>query len=148
LQLVRQHVQEDFGIGVRVDVAAVDAIERFTQFAPVGQVAVVGQHDAERGVDVERLGLFFAGAGAGGGVADLADAGRAGQRAHVARAEHVAHQAVRLVHIELVALRRRNARGVLPAMLQQQQAVIEQLVDRPAPDDPYDSTHGEISWLI
>ncbi|MNI32218.1 hypothetical protein D3C73_861240 [compost metagenome] len=148
MQLVRQHVQQHFGIGIRVDVAAVDAVERFTQFAPVGQVAVVGKHDAERGVDVERLGLFLAGAGARSGIADLADAGRTGQRPHVARTENVAHQAVSLVHIELVALRRRDARGVLPAMLQQQQAVIEQLVDRPAPDDPYDSTHGEISWLI
>ncbi|MCY1559874.1 hypothetical protein D9M68_969550 [compost metagenome] len=108
----------------------------------------MGEHDAERRIHVERLGLFLAGAGACGGIANLADAGRTRQRAHVARAEDVAHQAMGLVHIELVALRRRDARGVLPAMLQQQQAVIEQLVDRPAPDDPYDSTHGEISWLI
>lgn len=148
LQLVGQHVQQHFRVGIGVDVAAVDAVERLTQLAPVGQVAVVGEHDAERGVDVERLGLFLAGAGAGGGIADLADARGARQGTHVARAEYVAHQAVRLVHIELVALRRRNARGILPAMLQQQQAVIEQLVDRPAPDDPYDSTHGEISWLM
>lgn len=148
LQLVGQHVQQHFRVGIGIDVAAVDAVERLTQLAPVGQVAVVGEHDAERRVDVERLGLFLAGAGAGGGIAHLAHARGTRQGAHVARAEYVAHQAMRLVHIELVALRRRDARGVLPAMLQQQQAVIEQLVDRPAPDDPYDSTHGEISWLM
>ncbi|CPI88074.1 Uncharacterised protein [Bordetella pertussis] len=143
LQLVRQHIEQHFGIGIGIDVAAVDAVERLAQLAPVGQVAVVGEHDAERRIDVERLRLFLAGAGAGGGIAHLAHAAGARQRAHVAGTEHIAHQAVRLVHVEVVALQRGDARRVLPPVLQQQQAVIEQLVDRPAPNDPDDSTHGE-----
>jgi hypothetical protein len=124
-------------------VAAVDAIERFAQLAPVGEVAVVREHDAERRVHVERLSLFLTGAGARRGITHLADAARAGQRAHVAGAEHVAHQAVRLEHVEVIAVRGGDARRVLAAMLQEQQAVIEQLVDRPASDDSDDSTHGD-----
>ena len=34
-----------------------------------------------------------------------------------------------------------DARGVLPAVLQQQQAVVEQLVDRRVRDDADDSAH-------
>jgi hypothetical protein len=64
----------------------------------VGQVAVVHQHDAEGRVDVERLRLFLVVGIAGRRVAHLAQAHVAGQAAHVARAEHVAHHAARLVH--------------------------------------------------
>ena len=53
-----------------------------------------------------------------------------GSAAHVAGAEHVAHHAARLVHEALRALHRDDAGGVLPAVLQQQQRVVDQLVDR------------------
>ena len=67
---------------------------------------------------------------------------RAGQAAHVARAEHVAHHAVGLVHVEVAAVRRRDAGGVLTAMLQEQQTVIDQLVDRGLGNYAYDAAHG------
>ncbi len=50
----------------------------------------------------------------------MRDAHVAAEIAHVARAEDVAHHARRLVHVERVVLGRDDARGVLPAVLQQQ----------------------------
>jgi hypothetical protein len=64
-----------------------------------------------------------------------------GQRAHVARAEHVAHHALGLVHEELAVLLRDDAGRVLAAVLQQQQGVVDQLVDGRVADNADDSTH-------
>ena len=64
------------------------------------------------------------------------------QRAHVARAEDVAHQAAALVHVEGRALGGDDAGGILAAMLQHQQPVIEQLVDRVLRDDTENSAHN------
>ena len=71
----------------------------------------------------------------GSGIAHMGDARVAQQGAHVARAEHVAHQAVALVQIEGVAVQRGDARRILPAVLQYLQAVIQQLVDGVVSDD-------------
>src|SRR3546814_10417872 len=85
--------------------AAVDPVQRFTQFSPVGQVAVVRKGDAKRRVHVKRLGFFFAGAGTSGGITYMADTADARQRTHVAGAKDIAHQAMRLEHVEVAALR-------------------------------------------
>ncbi len=69
----------------------------------IHQVAVVRQHDAEGRVHVERLRFLGIRRRSGRRVAHVGDAARARQRAHVARAEDVAHQAVALVHAELLA---------------------------------------------
>ncbi|NYH15252.1 hypothetical protein GGD41_002480 [Paraburkholderia bryophila] len=142
LQFVREHVEHDLGVGIRIDVAAIDAEHLVFQLLPVGQVAVVREDDAERRVHVERLGFFFARRGTGRRVTHLADTGRAGQAAHVARAEHVAHHAVGLVHVKIAAVRGCDAGGVLTAMLQKQQAVIDQLIDRGMGNYAYDAAHG------
>ena len=55
LQFVREHVQQDLGVGIRVDVPPVDAEHLALELLRVRQVAVVAQGDAERRVDVERL---------------------------------------------------------------------------------------------
>ncbi len=141
LELERQHVQQDLRIGVGVDVAEVELEELALQRVAVGEVAVVRERDAERRVDVERLRLELRGGGARGRVAAVADAEVARQLAHVARAEHVAHVAGALVHVERRAFAGDDARRVLPAVLQQQQPVVEQLVDRRVRDDAYDSAH-------
>src|SRR6266487_2418748 len=75
----------------------------------------------------------------------MADAEIAGELAHVARAEDIADVAAALVHVEHRAFAGHDAGGVLPAMLQQQQAVVEQLIDRRVRDDAYDSAHGSVS---
>ena len=72
-QLVREHVEQHFGVGLGVDVAAVLFEHLAPQRVGVDQVAVVRQRDAERRVDVERLRLVRA-FGAGGRIAAVADA--------------------------------------------------------------------------
>jgi hypothetical protein len=94
--LVREDVQQDLGIRVRVDVAAVVAEELAAQLVGIDQVAVVAEHDAVRRIHVERLRLGLRGGAARGGIAAVGDAHVADEVAHVARAEHVAHQAAPL----------------------------------------------------
>ena len=60
----------------------------------------------------------------------MPDAAGAEQAAHVARAEHVAHHAAALVHMEGGALRSHDTGSILAAVLQHQQPVVKDLVDR------------------
>src|SRR5258708_35975466 len=101
----------------------------------------MAEHDAVRGIHVERLRFGFRGRRARGGIAAMRDAHVADQAAPVARGEHLPHEALALVHVEAVAFGRDDARGVLAAMLQHRHPVIEQLVDGTARDHSYDSTH-------
>ena len=102
----------------------------------------MGEHDAERGVHVEGLGLLVGARAPLGGIAHVADARAAGQVAHVAGAEDVPHETHGLVHVKLQAVERGDARGVLAAMLKQQQSVIEPLVDRFVGDESDNAAHG------
>jgi len=150
LQLVRQHVDQHLGVGPCVDVPQVGAEHLLLQLIGVGQVAVVAEDDAERRVDVERLRLGGLERRAGGRIAAMGNAEVAGEVAHVARAEHVAHHAAALVHVQGGLLAGDDARRVLAAVLQEQQPVIEELVDGRASDDSEDPAHlGDDSrvWL-
>ena len=100
LQLGRQHVEQHFGIGTGVEVAAVFALEHFAEFARVGQVAVVREADAVWRVHVERL-RFGGAVAAGGRVAHVAHADVALELLHVVLLEHVAHQALPLANEQL-----------------------------------------------
>ena len=71
----------------------------------------------------------------------MADADGALQVAHVPGAEDVAHQAAALVHVEGAAFGCDDAGGVLAAVLQHLQSVVEQLIDGRLGDDADDSTH-------
>ena len=145
LELEREHVEQHLAVGVGVDVAEVELEELALQLLAVGQVAVVAERHAERRVHVERLRLEVGERGAGGGIAAVADAGGAHQVAHVARAEHVLHEARALVHVEDRALARHDARGVLAAVLQQEQAVVQQLVDGRMRNDADDAAHETVT---
>ena len=107
----------------------------------IGEVAVVHQHDAKGRVHVKGLGFFLAVGIAGGGVAHLAQAAIARQRAHVAGTKHVTHHALGLVHEELALLLGDDAGRILAPVLQQQQGVIDQLINRGVADNTNDSTH-------
>ena len=148
LQLVRQHVEQHFGIGIGVDVPQILQVHLALEFVGVGQVAVVRQHDAERRIDVERLRLVGVVGRTGGRIATVADSPVADQVAHVARAEHVAHQARPLVHVELRAVCGGDAGGVLPAMLEHLQAIVEQLVNGRSRDDADNSAHASPSPIL
>ncbi len=144
LELVGQHVEQHFGVGAGIDVAQVLAEQLQLQLVRVGEVAVVGQDDAEGGVHVERLGLGGRGRTPGGGIAHVGDAHVAEQVAHVPGAEHIPHQAVVLVHVEGVVFRRADARGVLPAVLEHLHPVIQQLVHGALRHHPQDSAHSSL----
>ena len=141
LQLVGQHVEQDFGVAVGVDVAVVIGKQLGLERVRIGQVAVVHQHQAKRGIHIKRLCFFFAEGVACCGVAHLPQTTVARQAAHVARAEHVAHHALGLVHEKLAVQLRDDARRVLTPVLQKQQGVINQLIDRSAADNADNSTH-------
>ena len=143
LQLVGEHVDEQLGVGARVEVPAVLVEELVGQLTRVGEVAVVDEHDAVRRVDVEGLRLFFARCRALRRVAHVAEADLAEQRPHVTGAERLAHLPPGLGDVEdAAALGGGDARRVLPAMLQQEQGVVDLLVGGPAADHPDDSAHG------
>jgi hypothetical protein len=69
--------------------------------------------------------------------ADIAD-----HRTHVAGAKNVPYQTVSLMHVERIALRGNDASGVLPPMLEHQQAVVQQLVDGSLRNETKNSTHN------
>ena len=100
LQLVREHVQQHFGIRIGVDVAQILAEHLLFQAVRIGEIAVVPQHDPERRIDIERLRFGSTRGRTGGGIAAVGNAHVAGQGAHVARVKHVAHQPSALVHVE------------------------------------------------
>ena len=60
----------------------------------------------------------------------MGDAGVAHQVAHISRAEHIAHHAGVFVHMKHLALGGYDAGGILPAVLQHLQSVIQQLIHR------------------
>ena len=140
--LVRQHIEQNLGIALGVDVAVVGEEQLALERMRVGQIAVVHQHDTEWRVHVERLGLFFAIRIARRGVTHLAQAAVARQRAHIARAKHITHHALCLVHEELAFLLRDDTRCILAAVLQQQQGVINQLIDWCMADNANYSAHS------
>jgi hypothetical protein len=92
----------------------------------VGQVAVVHQHDAEGRVDVERLRLFLAVGIAGRRVAHLAHAQLPGQ-ARMLRVRNTSRTMPLALCMKNLrpCVARHDAGGVLAAVLQQQQRVVE-----------------------
>ena len=103
-ELVREHVEQHFGIGVGVEVAVILLLDEPLQLVGIDEIAVVREADAVRRVDVERLRLRD-GRAAGRRVAHVAQADVAAELQHVALQEHVADEAVALANAQ--ASRRR-----------------------------------------
>ena len=57
LQFVREHVQQNFGIRIRIDVPQILPEKIALQLLGIRKIAVVTQYDAKRRVDVKRLRL-------------------------------------------------------------------------------------------
>ncbi len=72
LQLVGKHVEQDFGVRARIQVAPILLHEQIREFIVIGQVAVVTKANTVRRVDIERLRLGRSGT-AGGRITDMAD---------------------------------------------------------------------------
>ena len=141
LQLGRQHVEQHFRIGFAVEVPAFLARQHVGQLGGVGQIAVVRQADAVGRIDVKRL--HFGGAvTTRGRIADMADARVAAQLEHVMLLEDIAHQARALAHTQLTLIGGHDSGGVLAAVLQYGQCVIDALVDRTGTDNADYAAHG------
>ncbi|OIQ67729.1 hypothetical protein GALL_506890 [mine drainage metagenome] len=142
VEFVREHVDQHLGVGLCVDVPVIEVEQVALERHRIGQVAVVRQHQTEGRIHIERLRLRFAFCIACGGVTHLTDAVIARQRAHIAGTKHIAHHAACLVHEQLRARSGHDARRILPAMLQQEQRVVEQLVDGLLGNHTDDAAHG------
>jgi hypothetical protein len=95
LQLVSEHVRQRLGVGAGVQVPAVLLNQQGLQLIGVGEVAVVGQANAVRRIDVKGLGLGRI-QGTCSRITAVADANIAPQFIHVPLLEDVADQAVLL----------------------------------------------------
>ncbi len=109
----------------------------------VHEVAVVGEADAVRRVHVERLRLRDRRA-ARGRITDVAEPDVAAELEHVPLQEHVADEAVALAHAEPARVVGHDARGVLAAMLQHRERVVDRLIHGLLPDDADESAHGSL----
>lgn len=71
LHFVCQHVQQDFRVRTGIDVATV-IFEHFAfQLLTIGQIAVMGECNAERGIDVKRLRFLLVLGGTGCRITDM-----------------------------------------------------------------------------
>ena len=145
LQLVREHVQQNFRIGVRVDVTQILPEKIVLQLLGIREISVVPEHDAERRIHVKRLRLRGRPRRARRRVTRVRNAGVTGERAHIARAENVAHHAAAFVHVKGRAVGRHDAGRVLAAMLQHQEPVVQHLVHRAASHYTQYSAHRCLS---
>ena len=117
IQLAGEDIEQNFGIGGGVDVAAFFFKQLLTQLVGIGQVAIMGQRNAVGRVNVKRLRFRSAGT-ACRWVTDVANPHISLHTLHVARFEHIAHQPVSFTQTEaVICINGDDARGILPTML-------------------------------
>ncbi len=141
LKLVREHIQQQLRVGVRVQVAPIDIVELGRQLTSVGQIAVVHEDQTVGRIHIERLRLFLIRGCATRGVAHMPEPDMAEQGTHVAGTIRLAHLPASLHHVELAAIGGGDSRRILTAMLQQQQAVVDLLVHVTGGNDADDAAH-------
>ena len=115
---LRDQMQDHFGVGGGLHHGAV-AHQFAAQRQPVGEIAVMADRKAA-GIELGEQRLHVAqDGGAGGGIADMADGGVAGQALdHLAAGEGVADQAEPAFAVKAAAVEGDDAGGFLAAMLQ------------------------------
>ena len=72
----------------------------------------------------------------------MTDAEIALELEHMAGVKHIAHQAVVLAQVKPPVGAGDDPRGILSAVLQHRQCIVDRLIDRRAADDTDDSAHG------
>src|SRR5690606_39894702 len=137
-EFAREHVQEHFGVGARVEMPQVFPRENLGELTGVRQVAVVAEADAVRRIYEEGLG-FRGGIVARGRIPYVADTDVALEREHVALLEDIANEPGLLAQEELAVVIGHDAGGVLTAMLEDGQRIIDLLVSGRMTDDSDDT---------
>jgi hypothetical protein len=107
----------------------------------VRQIAIVREDNSIRRVDVKRLRLGHRRA-SGSRVAHMTDAHIAQQPRHIVCFEDIREQAIPLLEVKPAIKVRRNARGILAAMLKHRKAFIENRADRAMTEDADYTAHG------
>ena len=131
-------VEDDLGVARRLEDRAL-AHELAAQFAGVDQVAVVADRDLAVGaVDQQRLGVQLV-AVTRRRVADVPDGRVPGQRGEHALVEDVGHVPHRAVHPHAGAVRRGDARALLPAVLQGVNPEVSEVGRLRVPEDAEDA---------
>ena len=143
-QLAGKQVQQHFRIAGGIDVVQILLLQFRPQRLRVGEIAVVRQGDAVGRVDIHRLGFREAG-GAGRGIAHMADAHPARQPFDVSLLKDLAHQPGRLAQMHLPPGAGHDAGGVLPAVLQHRQGIVNLLIDRALTDHSNNAAHYRAS---
>jgi hypothetical protein len=138
--LMSEDIQQDLGIRTGIDMTQILPKHLALELRSIGQVAIVPKHNAKRGIDIKRL-RFCCGRGAGGRVTHMCNAGISDQTPHVSGLKNVLHKTIVFMHIKGITITSHDARSILTTMLQYQQAIIEQLIDRVFANDADDSTH-------
>ena len=141
LQLIGKDIEQRLGVGAGIQVAPVVIDEELLQLRRIRQVAVVREADSVWRVDVKRLRLRRTRA-TGRRIPRVADADVALEAQHMPFLEHVADQSQRLAAVKSAAFLGIDAGGVLAAVLENRQGVINRLVDRAVGDYADNATHG------
>ena len=98
------------------------------QIIGIGQITVVSNADAIGRVNIEWLSQCRAGT-AGCGIAHMAYANVAHQSRHMLSAEHISRQTNTFADVNLTIMVGDNASGILTAMLQHSQGIIEPYIN-------------------
>ena len=123
-QFVRKHVQQEFAVGICVEIAAIAETHFAGQLAGVGEIAVVGQGDSVGAIDKKRLGLGIP-MGACRGITHMPEAGGTLQVLHMASSKGLAHQSPRAARAAYSLVIGHDARRVLAAVLEHDQGVVD-----------------------
>ena len=127
-QVLGKVVQQEFRVGIRIDVTTNRVSQAFRQFFRIGQIAIVRDANAVGIIGVE--GLRFGTRGrTGRGVAAMTNAHVAAKLRHMMGLEDILHESVVLAQVQTTAFCRHHAGRVLTAVLQDGQAVKEELID-------------------
>ena len=95
-----------------------------TQFGRVGEIAIVSQAQTVRRINIKGLRQGRAGT-ACRGVSDMTDTHIASQSLHVPRPKDILDQSIVLAQIQFAIVTRGNTCGILPAMLQYSQRIVQ-----------------------
>ncbi len=116
VQLIREGIQQDFGIRGGIDVTAGLSGLQFPQFLGISQVTIVCQCDTKWRVNIKRLS--FCGTGATGRrITYMADTDIAFQTLHVTCFEHIFNKTIGFTLLERVIADSHDPCGVLAAVL-------------------------------
>ena len=145
LQFVGKHIEQDFRVGLGINMSSVTTVHIVLQFGRIGKISVVTKNNAKGGIDIKRLGFFGAHSASGCRVANMPNAHLAKKVTHVAGSKDIAHKSRSPRHKNAFSLGRCNARCILTPMLKQKQGVVEHLIHWTGRDNANDTTHKKTS---